>query len=197
MESSSPDNPSPEKLSLTDAELLHALKSKQAWALGILYDRYGGLVYGIGLKVLQNPQEAEDLTQEIFLALWRNATINLNTSSLLPYLVKMTRSRAIDKLRVRSRNINLLQRIGQTFTAESPTSTPFEAASLTERSKYVRDALAQLPEQQRQVIEMAYDQGLSQSKIAQQLNKPLGTVKTLTRQGLLTLKQILKGYIDW
>jgi RNA polymerase sigma-70 factor, ECF subfamily len=68
MESHSP-------LHQTDTELLNALKAKQPGALGIFYDRYGQVVYGIALKVLQNPQEAEDLTQEIFLALWCNATI--------------------------------------------------------------------------------------------------------------------------
>lgn len=193
---SSPDKRSPDKHPLTDTELLQALKSKQPWTLSILYDRYGSVVYGIALKVLQNPQEAEDLTQEIFLALWRNATVNLKSNSLLPYLVTMTRSRAIDKLRTRNRNINLLQRFCQTTTVSS-TSTPFEEASLSERSTHVRNALTQLSEQQRQVIEMAYDQGLSQSEIARQLNKPLGTVKTLTRQGLLRLKQILKDSIDW
>jgi len=94
----------------------------------------GGVVYGVALKVLQNPQEAEDLTQEIFLALWRNANANLNSGAFLPYLITMTRSRVIDKLRTRSRNLNLLQRFCQTFTAESSTPTPFEQASLTERS---------------------------------------------------------------
>ncbi len=196
MESSSADNRSPEPLPLTDTELLHALKSKQPSALSILYNRYGGVVYGVALKVLQNPQEAEDLTQEIFLALWRNTNVNPNPGSFLPYLIAMTRSRAIDKLRTRSRNLNLLQRFRQTSTAESSTPTPFEQASLTERSLCVRNALGQIPQQQRQVIEMAYDKGLSQSEIAQQLDKPLGTVKTWTRQGLLKLKQILQDTID-
>lgn len=180
----------------TDTELLHAVKAKQPGALGIIYDRYGQTVYGIALKVLQNPQEAEDLTQEIFLALWCNATINPNHSHFLRYLIAMTRSRAIDKIRSRSRILNLLHRFGQTVTAETLSETLVEQASLTERSLAVRSALIQLPDNQRQVIEMAYDAGLSQSKIAQQLNVPLGTVKTWTRQGLLKLKQILLDTID-
>lgn len=180
----------------TDTELLHALKAKQAGALGILYDRYGQVVYGIALKVLQNQQEAEDLTQEIFLGLWCNATINPNHSHFLRYLIVMTRSRAIDKIRSRSRILKLLNRFGQTVTAETPSPTPVEQALLTERSLAVRSALTQLPDKQRQVIEMAYDAGLSQSEIAQQLDTPLGTVKTWTRQGLLKLKQILLDAID-
>ncbi|MBN3947949.1 MAG: sigma-70 family RNA polymerase sigma factor [Nostoc sp. NMS7] len=180
----------------TDTELLHALKAKQPGALSILYDRYGQVVYGIALKVLQNPQEAEDLTQEIFLALWRNPTVNPNHSHFLRYLITMTRSRAIDKIRSRSRTLNLLHRFGQTVTAETLSPTPVEQAELIERQAAVRSALSQLPDNQRQIIEMAYDAGLSQSEIAQQLDVPLGTVKTWTRQGLLKLKQILLDAID-
>ena len=205
MESSSSDNrspleractPSPEALPLTDTDLLHALKSQEPSALRILYDRYGGVVYGVALKVLHNRQEAEDLTQEIFLTLWRNTKINPQPGHFLAYLITMTRSRAIDKLRARNRNLNLLQRFSQILTPESSSPNPFEQASLTERSLHVRHALAQLPQNQRQVIEMAYDHKLSQSEIAQKLNKPLGTIKTWTRQGLLKLKQILQDTID-
>lgn len=196
MESISPHNQSPESPSLTDTELLHALKAKQPSALSTLYDRYGGIVYGVALKVLKNNQEAEDLTQEIFLALWKNLTFNPDRDHFIRYLIAMTRSRAIDKLRSRTRTFKLLQRWSQTATAETSTPTPFEQASLTERSHCVRQALTQLTEQQRQVIEMAYDRGLSQSEISQKLDTPLGTVKTWTRQGLLKLKQILQDSID-
>ena len=74
--------------------------------------------------------------------------------------------------------------------------TPFELASLTQRSQYVRAALAQLPEKQRQVLEMAYYDGFSQAEIAKQLDIPLGTIKTWARQGLLKLRQNLKDFIE-
>ncbi len=193
MEPSRNDNPQAPP-PLTDAELFQALKTRQPEALGILYERYGSLVYGVALKILKNSQEAEDLTQEIFLALWRHVTYNPEHGYFLRYLITMTRSRAIDKIRSRGRNLKLLQRWGQTITAET-SSTPFEQASLTERSQHVRSALAQLSQQQRQVLEMAYDEGLSQSEIAQKLDIPLGTVKTWTRQGLLKLKPILQDAI--
>lgn len=197
MEPSFPNDKPSKPTLLSDTELLRALQDRQPSALSDLYERYGGVVYGVALKVLQNTQEAEDLTQEIFLALWRNATYNPNNSYFIRYLIAMTRSRAIDKLRSRVRNLNLLQRWGQTVTTyDASTPTPFEQAALTERSQQVRNALAQLPEKQRQVIEMAYNEGFSQSEIAQQLDTPLGTVKTWTRQGLLKLKQILQESID-
>lgn len=192
---SSPDR-YPSMQTLTDAELLESLKTKQPEALGCLYDRYGSVVYGVALKVLQNPPEAEDLAQEIFLSLWQRPVDPAKHNHLLHYLIAMTRSRAIDKLRSRSRNLNLVQRWGQTVTAENPAPTPVDQAVTNERSQQVRQALTQLSEQQRRVIELAYDAGLSQSEIAQQLQEPLGTVKSWTRQGLLKLKQLLKDSID-
>ncbi len=180
----------------TDAELLHNLQIKQPEALECLYVRYGSVVYGVGLKVLQSQSEAEDLTQEIFLSLWQRPIDPGKQGHLLRYLIAMTRSRAIDKLRSRSRNLNLAQRWRQTVTAEASAPTPFEQAVVNERSQQVRQALTQLSDRQRQAIELAYDAGLSQSEIARQLNQPLGTVKSWTRQGLLKLKQILQHSID-
>ncbi|XGV94322.1 MAG: sigma-70 family RNA polymerase sigma factor (plasmid) [Leptolyngbya sp. BL-A-14] len=180
----------------TDAELLDRLKTKQPDALRCLYERYGSVVYGVALKVLQSQPEAEDLTQEIFLSLWQRPLDSAKQGHLLHYLMAMTRSRSIDKLRSRSRRLHLVQRWGQTVTAASPAPTPVDQAVVDERSQQVRQALSQLSDQQRQVIELAYDAGLSQSEIAQQLQQPLGTVKSWTRQGLLKLKQLLQASID-
>jgi RNA polymerase sigma-70 factor, ECF subfamily len=195
MERSSPER-YPSMPTLTDVELLDSLKTKQSFALGCLYDRYGSVVYGVALKTLQSQSDAEDLTQEIFLSLWQRPVDPVKHGHLLRYLITMTRSRAIDKLRSRSRKLNLVQRWGENAIAETPTPTPVDRAVTNERSQQVRQALAQLSTQQRQAIELAYDVGLSQSEIAQQLNKPLGTVKSWTRQGLLRLKQLLRDSID-
>lgn len=195
MERSSADR-HPSASTFTDAELLDHLKKKQPSALGCLYDRYGSVVYGVALKMLQNQPEAEDLTQEIFLSLWQRPIDPAKHGYLLRYLITITRSRAIDKLRSRNRHLNLVQRWGQIVTAETTAPTPVDQAVANERSQQVRQALTQLSEQQRQVIELAYDAGLSQSEIARQLNEPLGTVKSWTRQGLLKLKQLLKDSND-
>jgi RNA polymerase sigma-70 factor, ECF subfamily len=196
MEPSSPDRHLSEPSSSSDGALLNDLEAKQPAALECLYERYGSVVYGVALKMLQNPSEAEDLTQEIFLSLWQRPVDPAKRNHLLRYLVAMTRSRAIDKLRSRSRSLNFVQRWGQSVTAEAPTPNPSEQAVFDERSQQVRQALAQLSDRQRQVIELAYDIGLSQSEIAQQLHQPLGSVKSWTRQGLLTLKQLLQDSID-
>jgi RNA polymerase sigma-70 factor (ECF subfamily) len=196
MDLSSPDRHSSELSSSSDAALLNDLEAKQPAALGCLYERYGSVVYGVALKVLRSQPEAEDLTQEIFLSLWQRPIDPAKHGHLLHYLIAMTRSRAIDKLRSRSRNLNFVQRWGQNLSATTPDHTPVEQAVLNERSQQVRQALTQLSDQQRQVIELAYDAGLSQSEIAQQLHKPLGTVKSSTRQGLLRLKQLLQDSIN-
>lgn len=196
MELNSPNRHSSELSSSSDAALLNDLVAKQPAALGCLYDRYGSVVYGVALKVLQSQPEAEDLIQEIFLSLWQRPVDSAKHGHLLPYLIAMTRSRAIDKLRSRNRRLNLVQRWGQNATAQTPAPTPVELAVSSERSQQVRQALTQLTQQQRQVIELAYDAGLSQSEIAQRLHQPLGTVKTWTRQGLLKLKQLLQEVVD-
>lgn len=183
-------SPSP----LTDAEVYQAVKSGQKAALGILYDRYGKLVYGLALKILNNPQEAEDLTQEIFVALWRNQSYNPSRGSLGSFLMTVTRSRAIDKLRSRNTSLKFLDRWSKTMSVET-TNTPFEQASFSERSQQVRNALTQLSQEQRQILEMVYFEGLSQSEISQQLGLPLGTVKTRSRLGLLKLRQALQDFM--
>ncbi len=191
---SSSSQPTPPS-SPMDAELIQALKDGQSSALGTLYDRYGRLVYGLALRILSNPQEAEDLTQEIFLVLWRSNTYNPARGSLSSFLTTMTRSRAIDKLRSRGTSLKFLDRWRRTMTAETASNSPFEQASLGERQERVRHGLAQLSEDQRQVLEMAYYRGLSQSEIAQQLGLPLGTIKTRSRLGLLKLRQTLEDFI--
>ena len=192
MEYKLPQSDFRELSSATDEALFVALKNGDSSALSILFNRHGRLVYGLAVKILGNFQEAEDLTQEIFFTLWRKAASNPDCRFFVRYLVTMTRSRAIDKLRSRTRQNKLVERWGKTMTSEATSEpTPIDQASFAERSTRIYNALLQLPEKQRQVIEMAYKEGLSQSEIAKKIDMPLGTVKTCTRQGLLKLKCIL------
>ncbi|QYO64289.1 sigma-70 family RNA polymerase sigma factor [Leptolyngbya sp. 7M] len=178
----------------SDLELLTALATGQVHALGILYDRYAKLVYSLAFKILENSEEAEDVTQDVFLTLWRRNTYNPSRGSLSSFLT-MTRSRAIDKLRSKGARLRVIQRLQGIVRTEPSSTTPLEQASVGERAQLIRDALAQLSETERQVLEIAYYEGLSQSEIAKRLNIPLGTVKTRSRQGLLKLRQTLQDYI--
>ncbi|NJO80458.1 MAG: sigma-70 family RNA polymerase sigma factor [Cyanobacteria bacterium RM1_2_2] len=181
--------------STSDYDLLTALAEGQVNALSILYDRYARLVYSLAYKILENAEEAEDITQEVFLTLWRRNTYDPKRGYLSSFLTTMTRSRAIDKLRSKGARLRVLQRLQGTVRIEPNTPTPLEQASMGERSQVIRGALAQLSETERQVLEIAYYEGLSQSEIAKRLNIPLGTVKTRSRQGLLKLRQTLQDYV--
>lgn len=180
----------------TDTELVQAIRAGSSLALGRIYDRYGSLVYRLALRILTSSQEAEDLTQEIFLSFWHNQTYNPERGSLSSYLTTLTRSRAIDKLRSRTTQGKFVQRWSQLMATATPPPTPFDLAALNQRATGVQQALSQLTDRQRQVLEMAYYEGLSQSEISAQLNVPLGTVKSWSRQGLLQLRKTLKDLIN-
>jgi RNA polymerase sigma-70 factor (ECF subfamily) len=173
----------------TDADLWRALKAGQTRALGTLYDRHGGLVYGIALKVLAHAQEAEDLTQDIFVKLTQATAYDPQRGSFRTYLSILTRSRAIDRLRSRQVARDSMARL----RTDLPTvPTPADTVAQAERTDEVQAALAQLSDNQREILRLAYYEGLSQATIAEQLDTPLGTVKTHSRRGLLKLRQILQ-----
>ncbi|MBD2111954.1 sigma-70 family RNA polymerase sigma factor [Nodosilinea sp. FACHB-141] len=175
-----------------DADLWLALKAGQTDALGPLYDRHGGLVYGIALKVLGHTQEAEDLTQDIFTKLSSTA-YNPQRGSLRTFLAILTRSRAIDRLRSRQVARAAVERL-QSTQMTPPAQTPEQAVVQAERTQDIQTALAQLSESQQEILRLAYYEGLSQAAIAEQLDTPLGTVKSHSRRGLLRLRQILQEH---
>jgi len=182
----------------TDVEIWQAWRSGSSQAFGIFYDRYGELVYRLSLRILGSPQEAEDLTQEIFILLSRNNTYDSKRGSIAAFLSVLTRSRGIDRLRKMRSQQQHLQKWEQSISSEHDTknSSLMENASLNERSEKVKSALANLPDKHRQVLEMAYFDGLSQSEIAKALDTPLGTVKSWARNGLIRLRESLKDALE-
>lgn len=179
----------------TDAEVFQALCSGNLVALGILYDRYGSIVYRLALRMLYNTQEAEDLTQEVFLILWRHQNYEPKRGSMNAFLSTLTRSRAIDRHRKMRSQRQLIQKWSSSIFPENQNSL-MDKISFQEISHRVREALSLLPNNQRQVLEKAYYEGMSQSEISQDLNIPLGTVKTHKRKGLIQLRQILKDLVE-
>ncbi|MEO0406871.1 MAG: sigma-70 family RNA polymerase sigma factor [Cyanobacteria bacterium P01_A01_bin.135] len=177
--------------SASDAELIEHLKSGHQDALRLLYRRYSGLVYTIALKMLGTASEAEDLTQDVFLNFWKQEKFDPSRAALSTYLCLVTRSRALNRLKQRSSQQRSLDQLKVLPPAELTASTPLETASLEEQQQAMKRVLAQLPDQQRQILEMNFYQGISQSNIARQLNLPLGTVKTNARKGLITLRRLL------
>ena len=179
----------------TDVEVFASLKSGNLSALGTIYDRYGEAVYRLALRMLGNVTEAEDLTQEVFLAFWRNSSYDPNRGTMLTFLMTITRSRAINRLSQKRSQLQLVERLGNT-QPPGVNNPLMDQVSVSEISQIVTEALQQIPENQRQILEMAYYDGLSQSEITKQLNIPLGTVKTRTRQGLLKLRKLLTNLVE-
>lgn len=183
----------------TDMEILQAWRAGSSQAFGIFYDRYGELVYRLSLRILGSQQEAEDLTQEIFILLSRSSAYDSKRGSIAAFLTVLTRSRAIDRIRKTRSQQQHLQKWEQNISLEYDTrnSSLMETLSLAERSEKVKVALANLPDKHRQVLEMAYFDGLSQTEIANALDAPLGTVKSWARNGLIRLRESLKGTLEW
>jgi len=183
---------------IQDSLLLHriALRDQQAFAL--LYDRYATVLYSLCLSIVKRANDAEDVLQECFLQIWEKAyAFDGLKGSVYTWLVTMTRNRAIDRLR--SKHFQISQQRQPDFDfdliSSNDASSPFDNASMAERAQYVRTAFTTLPAEQREVLQMAYFEGYSQSEIAGRLQIPLGTVKTRTRQAIKKLHALLENYI--
>lgn len=181
-------------IALTDVQLWQAITQGYQEALGVLYDRHAGLVYGIAFKTLNHSQEAEDLTQDIFVGLARLSYVP-QRGSLRTFLAIVTRSRAIDRLRSqKTRTKRTLQYLRPDPSALSDAT--LEESITQAQGQVMHSALAQLPENQQQLLRMTYYDGLTQATIAERLDLPLGTVKSRVRRGLLKLRQILHDQLD-
>ncbi len=174
--------------SRSDGELMEALTAGHSVALAVLYDRYAGLVYGLALKILGHAAEAEDLTQAVFVELWHKPDYDPRRGSVSSFLCALTRARAIERLRSQDSHQRFLKCWQPLLAADGSAPIPFEPVSLEERRQAVQEALGQLPESQRQVLELLYYQGLSQTDIARHLGIPLEMVKTRARQALCKLR---------
>jgi RNA polymerase sigma-70 factor, ECF subfamily len=179
------------KSDVTDAELLSAMAEGDAQALGALYDRYAAILLGLILRILHGRSEAEDVLQETFLQAWQRAG-DYDPSRGRPFLwlSLLARSRALD----RARAVGARARAGERAAHEPRATTALDASAAVggaEEAVRVRDALASLPDSEREALSLAYFEGLSQSEIAARTGTPLGTVKTHTRTGLRKLRDLL------
>ena len=155
------------------------------------YDRYASLAYGLILRILRDPAEAADVLQEVFWELWQlAATYDAGRGTPEAWILTRARSRAIDRVRfVRRRGEIFVAPLDEALAATDP--APDVAEQAADRS-VVRGALARLPAEQREVIELAYYGGLTQTEIAERLEQPLGTVKTRIRLGLERLREVVQ-----
>ena len=178
-----------------DAGLLRAVARGDESAFARIYDRYSPILLGLLLRILRSRAEAEDVLQEVFLQVWQQArSFDESRGRAFTWLVTLARSRAIDRLRAVDSRDRAAQRSAEDGPPAAQTPVPAdEEAIFAERAEVVRGALGELPEEQRQVLVLAYLEGMSQSEIAAAKNQPLGTVKTRTRAGLKKLSESLRS----
>lgn len=177
-------------------DLLERVARGDRTAVLALYDRFGGTVFAVALRVTGNRGEAEDITQEVFTRAWKEAaTFDRARGSAAAWLITLARNRAIDLVRSRTRRVRHEdEQSSEEPTLVEPASTPEAAVGDAERAAAVRVALDALRPEQRQVLELAYFNGLSHSEIAERLQQPLGTVKTRIAQAVKRLRDELARF---
>ncbi len=177
-----------------DATLVQQLLQKDVSAFEQLYDRHSRAVYSLVLRILQQAGTAEEVVQDVFLQLWRNARqYDESRGPFVPWLLTLARNRALDTLRLKSERQR--RREDPTEALPSTAASPDYVKQLDakRRGDKVRALMASLNPQQKKAIEMAYFEGLSHREIAAALREPLGTVKSWIRNGLLRLKEELQA----
>ena len=187
----------PELISLSDADLIGRASEGDAHALEVLYDRYSRVVFSFGLRIVGDPQLAEELLQEVFFRAWQQGgSFRSSKGSFITWLLSITHNMAIDEVRKRRRR-------PQKADSEDPelmlASVPDTGLNVEDEvwlgalRETIDGAMATLPTAQREAIELAYFRGLTQREIAEQLGEPLGTIKTRMRLGMQKLRDQLEG----
>jgi RNA polymerase sigma-70 factor (ECF subfamily) len=170
------------------ANLVDRIDRRDQDALAALYDQTSSLVYSLALRILRSPVDAEEVTVDVYSQIWRTArAFDSRRGSVMTWLVTITRTRALDRLRSR---VHRSQR-EEPLTQDVPgvVTCHFEAKHL------IQTALKRLSPDQRRVIEMSFFSGMSHSELAESLGLPLGTVKTRLRLGMMKLRGLLQPAI--
>lgn len=178
----------------SEAALLRQVAQHDQAALSELYDRYARVLYAVAFRSLNSAEESEEVVLDVFAQVWRTAArYDIDKGRVDNWLFMMTRSRVLDRLRSLQRvtKVTLVSENAAEIQTTTPGVDPLESVLISERRDRVLAALSQLPAEQRQVIELAYYKGLTQSEIAAQTNLSLGTVKTRVRLGLSKLRVAL------
>jgi RNA polymerase sigma-70 factor (ECF subfamily) len=205
----------PDSDPISDTNLIRQLVGGSQDALASLYDRHAQAVFAIALRVSRDHGIAAEVVQDTFLTLWNRAEMFDASRGTLPaWLTTIARNRATDRMRAASRHeraatfssfirkdaddpatVEWLTSSGDLIGSARPEPGPEMAMTDTETRESIKDALATLSPMERQVIELAYDAGLSQSEIAAKLGWPMGTVKTRTRRAFRHLRERLEGSV--
>lgn len=166
-------------------------------ALAQLYDRYSQAIYSLCLRIVRDRPTAEELTQEVFVRLWRSAaSFEPGKGRVSTWVLRIAHNLALNEIRRRQSRPAIAPDIdweveSARLSDPSTEGDPAMSAWLRERAETIREAMTQLPQAQRQAIELAFFGGLSQAEIAAALGDPLGTVKSRIRTGMQRLRELL------
>jgi RNA polymerase sigma-70 factor (ECF subfamily) len=184
----------------TDHELIARAAQGDERGIAVLYDRYGGAVYAVAYRIVGQRADAEEIVIEAFAQAWREASrFEAGRGSVAGWITMIARSRALDLVRARARRSRITAAAAATDPEGAPglgtwRIDPAAGSDTEERRRQVQSALEGLSPPQREAIELAFFEGLSQSEIAERLSQPLGTVKTRIRLGMQKLRDALRPY---
>ncbi len=185
------------RVSLPDDDLVNRLRGRDLEAFEALYDRYADLVFSVSMRIVGDRQVAEDVTQDVFLRLWRRPDhFDAGRGKFVTWLLSVARHRSIDERRGYARRLRhvappAIEGEEDAVPDTDVSADPAAATVLADDSRAVRAAIAVLPQEQRLVINLAYFGGLTQQEIASKLGQPLGTVKTRIRLAMQKLRGAL------
>ena len=193
---SRPAGPSSSKLAQSEERwrlYLEGIRAGQPESLALLYDETSSLLFGLAVRVLSDPADAEEIVSDVYQQVWRTAQgFDPTRGSVLAWLTMLTRSRSIDRLRSagsrRSKETSFDANID--FPSSSP--APESQSIFAQERKLVRQALDTLVPEQREAIELAFFRGLTHVEVAEALGTPLGTIKTRIRGGMIKLREALE-----
>ena len=178
----------PRPTSRSDEDVLAAIAGGDDQGLAELYDRYGRLAYGLAYRVLRDQALAEDAVQDAFLAIWRSADgYRRERAKPSTWILTLVHRRAVDLVRREDRRRG--ERLDE--APEAAAASVPEEADLREKRTAVQAALRELPQDQRQALELAYYGGFTQSELAERLGVPLGTIKSRMFAGLTRLRELV------
>ncbi|MBI3670790.1 MAG: sigma-70 family RNA polymerase sigma factor [Acidobacteria bacterium] len=162
-------------------------------ALGVLYDRHARAVYSLVLRIAQQAASAEEIVQDVFLQVWRNAHLyQPSRGPVEPWLFTLARNRALDQMRLKREKQRRREETLESQPLACAAPNPELLVDRQRRAERVRSLIGSLPVPQRKAIELAFFEGMTHSEIAKALQEPLGTVKSWIRTGLLRLREALE-----
>lgn len=181
----------------SEAELIGAVAAGSSSALTGIHEQYSSMLLGIATRILRNRSEAEEVLQEVFVQVWRQARrYDPDRSSLSTWLVLLTRSRAIDRLRSRRVQQRTVAEVREEGVVRHESQSGPGNVLMRERRRRLTAEMGRLPTEQREVLELAFFSGLTQREIAAQTDTPLGTVKTRTLLAMRKLREALREEIE-